>query len=88
MFQFDYDIEDSMSYCHSQNLRSKTMQSYEQALRLFQQYLFNFHNIDAAEQVKDCHIKEYIKYLQQRGKYVVVANEQSKLIIFLKIEKI
>lgn len=58
------------------------MQSYEQALRLFQQYVFNFFNVDAAEKVQDCHIKEYIKYLQDRGKYVVVANEQSKSINF------
>ncbi|MDD4689720.1 MAG: tyrosine-type recombinase/integrase [Eubacteriales bacterium] len=82
MLQFDYDIEDFMSYCQSQNLRPKTMHSYEQAIRLFQQYVFNFHNIDAAEKIQDCHIKEYIKYLQERGKYVVVTNEQSKSINF------
>jgi|GEM_PF-4951647 len=38
MLQFDYDIEDFMSYCQCKNLRPKTMRSYEQTLCIFEQY--------------------------------------------------
>ncbi len=45
MLQFDYDIDDFMSYCQSQNLRPKTMQSYEQALRIFERYMIDICNL-------------------------------------------
>lgn len=78
MVQFDYDIDDFMSYCQCQNLRPKTMQSYEQALRIFEHYLVEVHHIESAEDVKEGHIKEYVKYLSERGKYTIVVNEQSR----------
>ena len=78
MLQFDYDIEDFMSYCQCQNLRPKTMQAYEQTLKTFERYLLDVYRIERAKDVKEKHIKEYVKYLSQRGKYTVVANEQSR----------
>ena len=35
---FDYCIDDYMVYCHSRQLREKTMSSYEQTLRLFERW--------------------------------------------------
>ena len=80
MLQFDYDIDDFMSYCQCQNLRPKTMQVYEQTLRIFERYLVDLHHAECAEDVKEGHIREYVKYLSERGKYTVVANEQSRKI--------
>ena len=80
MLQFDYDIDDFMSYCQCQNLRPKTMQVYEQTLRIFERYLVDVHHVECAEDVKEGHIREYVKYLSERGKYTVVANEQSRKI--------
>lgn len=54
------------------------MKAYEQTLFIFGQFLCNLFKIDSAAEVKEVHIKEYMKYLQQRGKYTVVANEQSR----------
>lgn len=82
MEQIDYDIDDFMTYCEVKNLSQKTLRSYEQTLRLFAQYLKEKFNIKEAGQVKEIHIREYIKYLQERGKYTVVSNENTKKINF------
>ena len=76
--QIDYDIDDFMNYCEVKNLSKKTISSYEQTLRLFAMYLKMEKGVKEAEAVKELHIREYIKYLQERGKYTVVANENSK----------
>lgn len=78
MEQFDYDIDDFMDYCKCQNLRPKTMHAYEQSIRLFANYCISAFNITEAAQVKEIHIREYVKYLSERGKYTVTADEQSK----------
>lgn len=78
MYQFDYDIENFMTYCQCQNLRPKTLQSYEQALRIFERYMIEIHKVTEADEVREGHIKDYIKYLLERGKYTVVSNEQSR----------
>ena len=36
--RFDYLICEYMVYCHSRQLREKTIGSYEQALRLFERW--------------------------------------------------
>lgn len=82
MEQIDYDIDDFMSYCSSKNLSIKSISSYEQTLRLLVQYLKNVYEVKSAEDTKELHIREYIKYLQERGKYTVVSNQNSKLINF------
>lgn len=37
------------------------------------------HEVEEPDKVKKGHIRQYIKYLQKRGKYTVVRNEKSKL---------
>lgn len=78
MEQIDYDIDDFMNYCEVKNLSKKTINSYEQTLRLFALFLKSECNVKEAGEVKETHIREYIKHLQERGKYTVVANENSK----------
>lgn len=78
MEQIDYDIDDFMNYCEVKNLSKKTIASYEQTLRLFALYLKKEHKVKEAGEVKEIHIREYIKYLQERGKYTVIVNENTK----------
>ena len=68
-----------MDDCHSRQLRPKTMQSYEQALRLFSTWLEETHCITQVEAVKDIHIRSYINDLQTRGKYTFCINRQSEV---------
>ena len=82
MEQIDYDIDDFMTYCEVKNLSKKTLRSYEQTLRLFAIFLKKECNVKEAGQVKELHIREYIKNLQERGKYTVVSNENTKKINF------
>lgn len=82
MEQIDYDVDDFICYCEAKNLSKKSYGSYEQTLRLLVQYLKNTYEITEAKQVREKHLREYIKYLQERGKYSVVANERTKAINF------
>ena len=67
-----------MDDCHSRQLRPKTMQSYEQALRLFATWLEERHEITQVEAVKDIHIRSYINDLQARGKYTFCVDRESE----------
>jgi integrase/recombinase XerD len=51
------------------------MASYEQALKLFGQYLKQQFKIEEVTKVQTGHIRQYIKYLRERG---VVSTEESK----------
>lgn len=82
MEKIDYDIDDFMDYCTAKNLAEKTINSYEQTLRLLSRYLIEVQNVKSAEDTKELHIREYIKYLQDRGKYTVTSNEENKNINF------
>lgn len=82
MEKIDYDIDDFMDYCIAINLAEKTINSYEQTLRLLSRYLIEVQNVKSAEDTKELHIREYIKYLQDRGKYTVTSNEETKNINF------
>lgn len=82
MEKIDYDIDDFMDYCTAKNLAEKTINSYEQTLRLLSRYLIEIQNVKSAEDTKELHIREYIKYLQDRGKYTVTSNEETKNINF------
>lgn len=82
MEQIDYDIDDFMTYCEVKNLSKKTISSYEQTLRLFAIFLKNECKVKEAGEIKEIHIREYIKQLQERGKYTVVANENTKKVNF------
>ncbi len=82
MEKIDYDIDDFMDYCTAKNLAEKTINSYEQTLRLLSRYLIEVQNVKSAKDTKELHIREYIKYLQDRGKYTVTSNEEAKNINF------
>jgi len=78
MNDFEFHVDNFMLYCESKNLSRKTLGSYEQTLRLFQFYLENEHDITDVKDVKSGHIRNYIKYLRERGKYSVVSSDNSK----------
>lgn len=71
MSDFEYQIEEFMLYCTSKNLARKTLASYEQTLKLFSLFLSKELNIESVQEVKTNHIRQYIRYLQERGKYTI-----------------
>lgn len=78
MTDFEFHIDNFMLHCTSKGLSEKTMKSYEQALQLFSIYMDQQYSITEVNHVMPNHIKNYIKHLKERGKYTVVASEQSK----------
>lgn len=75
---FEYMMEDYSLYCISKNLSQKTLKSYEQTLSLFALFLEKELNITSFEQVETKHIRQYIKFLQERGKYTVATANRDK----------
>ena len=71
-------IDEFMYYCQSKNLSRKTMKSYEQTLRLFSRYLEDIGKITDATKVTDKIVKDYIISIQERGKYTVVSDSNTK----------
>lgn len=71
-----FQIENFMLHCTSRNLAKKTLESYEQTLK--QLHLEREHQIMDFKAVSSGHIRMYVKYIQERGKYSVVSNEKSK----------
>ena len=71
-----HDAEMFMEHCAAKGLAVKTIASYEQTLRLFIQYLDAQH-IDRTEQITHTVIRNYIRQIQQRGKYTVAADPDS-----------
>ena len=67
--EFDRIIPLYMEDCHARQLRPKTMQSYEQALRLFSVWLEEHHGVIHIEGVTDYYMRRFIIDLQTRGKY-------------------
>ena len=78
MEKMDLEIDDFMNYCEYRNLSKKTLLSYEQTLRLFSRYLIDTYKINRSEQVTQQIILNYINDTIERGKYTVVANENTK----------
>ncbi len=76
--EMDIQIDSFMMYCESKNLTKKTMASYEQTLRLFATYLKNEFNITEPSEVKTAHVRNYIAYLRERGKYTIVGDVKTK----------
>ena len=66
-----------MEYCRSKQLRTKTMMSYEQSLKLFARWLKEEMDIEDATEVKEPHIRAYIVDLQERGKYTACADDHT-----------
>ncbi|ERM91932.1 hypothetical protein O163_08265 [Caldanaerobacter subterraneus subsp. yonseiensis KB-1] len=80
--KIDYQLDDFLNYCKEKNLSLKTIASYEQTLRLFIRYLYDTYKIVDAKDVKEDMIRNYIRYLQERGKYTITADERTKMINF------
>jgi integrase/recombinase XerD len=78
--ELEFFLEDFLIYCQSKNLAPKTLSPYEQSLKLFIVFLKNEHGIDDPKYVKAGHIRQYVKYVQERGKYTVVGNDKSRRI--------
>lgn len=78
MKDFDFYIDEYMYYCRSRKLRQKTMQSYEQTLRLFEKWCKDEENITKPEEVREATIRKYLCSLQERGKYTFCSNEEHK----------
>ncbi|MFD2681186.1 tyrosine-type recombinase/integrase [Bacillus seohaeanensis] len=78
MTEIELQIDSFMLYCDSKHLSKKTLSSYEQTIKLFANFLHDEFNIQDAVKVKSAHIRHYIKYLRERGKYSVVVKESSK----------
>ncbi len=78
--ELEFHLENFLLACQSKGLSIKTIASYEQSLKLFLVYLKNEHEIEDVQLVKTAHIRHYVGYIQQRGKYSVVNRESSKTI--------
>lgn len=75
---FDWQIDEFMIYCRSCQLREKTLNSYEQALRLFERWCRETMKIETVDKVTEALIRRYINDLQERGKYSFYSNDASK----------
>jgi len=78
MEKIDLEMDDFINYCDFKGLATKTIASYEQTLRLFARYLLDTFNITSTEQVKEKTITDYLTSVKERGKYTVVANDNTK----------
>lgn len=75
---FEWQIDEFMVYCRSRQLREKTMNSYEQTLRLFQRWCEESLRIREVDKVSESVIRRYINDLQERGKYSFYADDRKK----------
>ena len=70
-------IDQFMEYCTDKRLSIKTMKSYEQTLVIFSRYLKEECHLSNCKEVTESHIRDYISYLRERGKYTVTGNPSS-----------
>lgn len=80
MSEIELQLDSFMLYCDSKNLSKKTLASYDQTLKLFILYLKDNFNIEDASKVKSSHVRYYIQYLRERGKYTVASKDYNKQI--------
>ena len=78
----NYQIEEFMLFCRSQQLRPKTMSSYEQTLRLFERWCWEQFGINTVDHINEGLIHRYINDLMERGKYTFYVNDKGKNINF------
>lgn len=71
---FDVEIDRYMLDCAAKGLSPKTMQSYEQTLKLFARYLEMTFDITSPKEVNAEHLKTYMRDLAERGKYEMTAS--------------
>lgn len=77
MYDFYNYLDDFTASCKAKGLSIKSIRSYEQSITLFILYLEREKKINKIIDVTEKHIKEYILYLQDRGKYTVVSDKFS-----------
>lgn len=70
-------LEDYMYYCSLKDLRRQTLKSYEQTLKLLFKYLAEEFNVIYLEDIEEEHIKSYIDFSKEKGKYSYVADEKT-----------
>ena len=75
--KMEYQIQDFIEECVAKGLSKKTYESYEQTLVLFARYLQEVQNITDVTKITTDVIRDYIKYIRERGKYTVVADDSS-----------
>ena len=75
---FNWQIEEFMVYCHTQQLRERTLTSYEQTLRRFERWCAEQFNITTVDKVTESIVRRYIIDLQKRGKYSFYVNDKKK----------
>ena len=73
----EWYLNDFLIFCQSKNLSKKTISSYDQTLKLFLLWLKNEQDLEEINRVKTGHIRQYIAYVQERGKYTVVNRQES-----------
>ena len=73
---FDFFIDEYLYNCQSRRLRPKTMNSYEQTLRLFERWVKEQEGVETPAEVHEQTIRRYICDLQERGKYSFYADEE------------
>ena len=78
LMTFNYWIDEYMIFCRSNQLREKTLNSYEQALRLFERWSREAMQIDDVGKITEAVIRRYINDLQERGKYTFYADESKE----------
>lgn len=71
---FDFYIDEYMYYCQSRHLRPRTLNSYEQTLRLFERWVREEESLESPAEIREQTIRHYICDLQERGKYSFYAN--------------
>lgn len=70
-------LEEFMINCTNKDLTIKTLKSYESTLKLFFKYLEEEFNILEVEKVEEKHIREYLDFTKERGKYSFVVDVRS-----------
>ena len=75
---FNYQLDEFMLFCRSRQLREKTMNSYEQTLRLFERWCWEQFQIDRVDQINESLIRRYINDLMERGKYSFYIDDKRK----------
>lgn len=77
---FSFQLDEFMLFCRSRQLREKTMNSYEQTLRLFERWCWERFQIENVDQITESVVRRYINDLMERGKYSFYIDDKRKAI--------
>lgn len=77
---FSFQLDEFMLFCRSRQLREKTMNSYEQTLRLFERWCWERFQIENVDQITESVVRRYINDLMERGKYSFYTDDKRKTI--------